>query len=107
MVMMIKQTNISLSDDAISLAFAHSKQLFIQEMEDINKYERMLFVEFLELIARISDLWLKEFNWPMVQKIEKVLSELFELLGDKVIQTGKDQDIDSESDYEDDLIELA
>ena len=45
-----------MSREEINIAFAYSKQIFVQEMEDIAKYKSMVFVEFFEFLARLGEL---------------------------------------------------
>ena len=40
--------------DTVTLAFAFSKMQFIEELELIDKYEQLVFVEFLEFLGRLS-----------------------------------------------------
>jgi hypothetical protein len=45
---------LNLSPEIVKLAFSHSKELHVKEMDDIDKYSRMGNTEFLEFIARLG-----------------------------------------------------
>jgi hypothetical protein len=49
-----KCTELDLTEDKIMLAFSHAKELHVKEMDDIDKYKRLGFTEFLEFIARLG-----------------------------------------------------
>ena len=91
----------------MTLAFAYSKQTFVQEMEDIAKYKRMPFHEFLEFIGRLAQIKFIDDPQPLDKKVELVLEILLGLVNEKVKQPLLDFEIESESDYDDDLIEEA
>ena len=50
--MMHKCPLLEMSTEQVHLAFSHAKELHIKEMEDIDRYTRLTFCEFLEFIAR-------------------------------------------------------
>ena len=63
------------------VAFSHSKELHVKEMDDIDKYSRLELVEFYEFIARAGVLLFKDqIEWLLTQKIEKVLEEILALV---------------------------
>jgi len=43
-----------LTYELITLAFAHSKELHVKEMDDIDKYSRLGINELIEFIARLG-----------------------------------------------------
>ena len=45
---------LNLTPDIVKLAYSHSKELHVKEMDDIDKYSRMGNTEFLEFIARLG-----------------------------------------------------
>ena len=49
-----KCPDLNLTVDIVKLAFSHSKELHVKEMDDIDKYSRMGNIEFLEFIARLG-----------------------------------------------------
>ena len=48
------------SEEMIKIAFSHSKELHVKEMEDIDKYTKLHTAEFLEFIARLGVLLYQE-----------------------------------------------
>ena len=56
-------------------------------MEDIAKYKRMPYNEFLEFIARLAQIkYLEDEVLPLEKKIEIVLELLLDLVGERVKQ---------------------
>ncbi|CDW84855.1 UNKNOWN [Stylonychia lemnae] len=104
---MIHETTLNMTSEEITTAFAYSKSTFVQEMEDIWKYKRMPFHEFLEFLGRLGQVKYQGEPLPLETKIEMVLEQLFPLVSEKVRQAKQNDDIESETDYEDDLIELS
>ncbi len=51
---------VPLTVEMIKLAFAHSKELHVKEMDDIDKYNRLGITELLEFVARLGVLIFKE-----------------------------------------------
>jgi hypothetical protein len=49
-----KCPELKLTVDIVKLAFSHSKELHVKEMDDIDKYLRIGQTEFLEFIARLG-----------------------------------------------------
>ena len=49
-----KCPELNLTPEIVKLAFSHSKELHVKEMDDIEKYSRMGNTEFLEFIARLG-----------------------------------------------------
>ena len=48
--------NLEINEEQVLLAFSHAKELHVKEMDDIEKYSRMNFNEFIEFIARAGAL---------------------------------------------------
>lgn len=77
-------------------------------MSDIEKYSRLEFVEFLEFLGRVAVLLYGQVaELSMNDKIEKVLVELFRLIGEKVRHPPKTNNDELVSDFEDDLVQMA
>ncbi len=56
-------------------------------MEDIHKYKRMPFHEFLEFISRLAQIkYLEDDDLPIEKKIELILELLLDLVGERVKQ---------------------
>ena len=51
-----------------TIAFSLSKMTIEDEMEDFDRYDRMVHVEFIEFLSRASELMF-EGNQPLVQKL--------------------------------------
>ena len=77
---------------------------FVEELELITNYDKLSFVEFLEFIARLSFL-----VWPHIQeesldtKIWRMMKMMFSRINVKVKDAKQFDNIDSESDYEDEM----
>ena len=77
-------------------------------MEDIDKYKRLGFIEFLEFIARLGVLqYHKSTELLLFQKIEMIMAEMFKLVQEKVKYPPKTEDDELLSDYEEEIINLA
>ena len=77
-------------------------------MDDIEKYSRMNFIEFIEFIARAGALlYSNESEWLFTQKVEKVLEEILKCVSEKVRHPPKTEDDELVSDFEEDIIQLA
>ena len=76
----------------------------VDESDDgIKKYNKLYFVEFLELIGRIADIKFRGTevgNLPLNKKIEYVLDELLQLVEAKRNEVDIDIEEESESDDE-------
>ena len=57
------QLPLEVSMDTVTLAFSFSKMQFVDELEQIDNYERLFFVEFLEFIGRLAYL-----VWPSLEE---------------------------------------
>ncbi len=76
-----KCPSLNLSVEDIMLAFSHSKELHIKEMEEIDRYSKLTQTEFLEFLARLGVLLFKSrHHLSLLQKLELVLIELFKLI---------------------------
>ncbi len=49
-----KCPGLKLTEELVKIAFSHSKELHVKEMDDIDKYSRLGLVELMEFIARIG-----------------------------------------------------
>lgn len=99
----IAQHPIEVSHDQITLAFAFSKMQFIDELELIDLYEQMYFVEFLEFLGRLAYLIWDSRGENLDTKLWRLLQILFAKIKEKVKEPQVELDIDSESDYEDEI----
>ena len=77
-----------LTDKQARFCYAMSKQTIVLEKEDgPTKYDKLLFVEFLELIGRIAQIkydGTEIQNEPFVKRLEYVLEITFSLIGQEV-----------------------
>ena len=70
-----------LTEEFIKIAFSHSKELHIKEMEELDKYSRLTQTEFLEFIARLGVLLFSDrAHMSLIEKIELLLLELFKFV---------------------------
>ena len=75
------------------------------EMEEFEKYDKMLQVEFIEFIGRSAELIFTG-NQPLVQKIQRLLHTLFNFyFNQSCIIPEEDENNDSESDDQDFLVD--
>eukprot|EP00347_Sterkiella_histriomuscorum_P001629 403371291 len=103
----LHESELQMNSEDITVAFAYSKQTFIQEMEDIKRYKNIPFHEFLEFIGRLAQIKYFDVQVPLENKIEMILDILLKLVNEKVQQPQISDDVDSQTDYEDDLIEIV
>jgi hypothetical protein len=61
------------SENQVVLAFSLSKMTIADEMEDFDKYNRMVLVEFYEFVGRWAYLIFKQSNLPFPKKLEQLL----------------------------------
>ena len=55
------------------MAVAYSKMWFVEELEQMQSYKRMVFVEFLDFLARLSFLVWPDDDEDMSQKIWRIM----------------------------------
>ena len=67
----------------------------------------MILVEFIEFLARISEVIYEEDKIPLAEKISKVLPILLNLVEEKFFPLLGDDEISSESDYDDDIVDTV
>jgi hypothetical protein len=69
-----KCPELYLTQDMVQIAFSHSKELHVKEMDDIEKYYRLGLTEFMEFIARLGVLVYKnKTQMLLIEKIENIL----------------------------------
>lgn len=103
----IESLGLGIGRDDIVLAWIMSKMQFVEELEGINKYKQLNFVEFLEFIGRLADLIYAdepdEIPLAYDVKVWRLMQALFRGIQKRVNTNEDDANIDSESDYEDDI----
>ena len=73
----------------------------IDEMTEKDKYEKLKFVEFLEVIGRIAEqLFQSNKDMVLYDKVYSLLQRLFSIIPTSVKEPSTDTDIVSESDEE-------
>ena len=92
------------------LAYSLSKQLVINEMKDHHLYNDLKLFEFYEFLIRLAHLVFsaEEYgaNYPVIKKLQQLLQLLIKAnLNKNVTLPDLDAGIESDSDYEDDLVE--
>lgn len=90
------------------LAYSLSKMTIGDEMADFDNYNRMLLVEFYEFIGRLAHLLFirhEGSSQPLCWKVEQLLRLLLPLLPKPFTPVGENDNLDSDSDYDDDLVE--
>lgn len=74
-------------------------------MGDFEKYDKLVKVEFLEFIGRWAYLTYHNSSLPFIQKVKSLLEIILPIVGAKLHQVSKNNDVASESDYDDDYME--
>ena len=81
---------IDISGKIIKKVYCLSKQLVHDEQDErqLANYFRMTFLEFLEFIGRISDIWFENTEYeelPLHRKIEYFLERMLKLVGKRLV----------------------
>lgn len=89
------------------LSYSLSKMTIINEMNDFNKYFQLEMVEFYEFLGRWAYLLFSSHQLSFPQMLEKLLRMIFVVVGCKFKkpEDEDDEEVLSESDYDDDLVE--
>ena len=74
---MISKTGIALRDEAIIKAYAFSKMSILDEMAAADAYDRMVFVEFLESIGRLSNQVFEDTDMTLAEMVDRTISMIF------------------------------
>ena len=103
-----------LSVDDLTLNWAFSKQQFVREMEEVDKYKKVQFHEFLEFLCRVA--WQREekktkdvsdsgSDDPLDGRLWRLLVDLLGVINQDVSPPQEQSDKESESDFDDDIAE--
>ena len=95
-------SDLELSNIVITDAYIFSKMIIVDEMNNKEKYDNMLLVEFLEFICRIAYAKYKDVNISFLEKVERILDLIFKQIKAKRIRPNFDISVSSESDYSSD-----
>ena len=87
----LKDRPLNMGKDAIKYAFVMSKMSVVEEtnQEAVNIYEKLLYVEFLEFLARIAEQYFEESEMEELElhhKIEYLLDEILPVVGEKRVK---------------------
>ena len=93
---MVKRSGINIKDEVVVKVFAFSKMSILDEMAGADSYDRMVFVEFLESIGRLSNALFVDNEMPLNEMMEKTLDLIFAKNGlkRKVYEEEKDSSSD-------------
>lgn len=95
---------LPLNPKQLTVAYALSKQTLADEMTFFDRYNQMNMSEFHEFLARCAaQLYVEKTS--MAKKIEGVLGYLLPLVKMEFIPAGLNENIDSDSDYDDDWVD--
>lgn len=101
-----KDMGLDVTKKTIQECFALSKSIVVNEHDrrDLAAYDRMGYLEFLEFISRVSEVWLRETEMeelPLHNKIEEFLTQLLDLVDTKLVrqQVTIQEFSDSDDDY--------
>jgi hypothetical protein len=90
---------LDLTEEDISLCFAFSKKIWLDEIKDYRKsYEIMNIIEFYEFIVRLADFKFKT-QKSLQDKAGNIMDILFKLIGKKRNTEQREIYVSSESDY--------
>ncbi len=103
-----------LSVDDLTLNWAFSKQQFVRELDEIDKYKKVQFHEFLEFLCRVA--WQREekrtqddsssgLDEPLESSLWRLLVDLLGVINEDVSPPQQQSDEESESDFDDDIAE--
>lgn len=95
---------LPLNERQIVVAYALSKQTLADEMADFDRYNQMTLTEFYEFLGRCAALAYVE-NASLAKKIERLLGYVLPLAKQDFIAPAVDEAVDSDSDYDDDLVD--
>ena len=92
------------------LAYSLSKQLIINEMDDFLLYNDLKLFEFYEFLIRLAHLLFSADDYgrgyPLIKKLQQLLQALLQTITNtNLLLPELDMDVESDSDYEDDMIE--
>ena len=94
---------LQISDWEIRQAYSFSKITIVDEMNQKEKYDCMLLVEFFDFICRCAYFKYKEqVTGQFVEKVERVLDLLFKQIEVRRQKPNFEIEVDSESDYDSD-----
>lgn len=95
---------LQISDWEIRQAYSFAKITIIDEMNQKDRYDNMLMVEFQDFICRCAYFKYKDqmTAGPFVEKVERVLDILFKQIEVRRQKPNFEVEVDSESDYDSD-----
>ena len=73
--------SLEMSSKHATLAHAYSKFLVTDEMEHIDSLHQLNFQEFCEFIARLGQIKFPDTQMTLYDKIFRILTEIFKLVG--------------------------
>jgi hypothetical protein len=94
---MAKKSALNLKDEVVVKVYAFSKMSILDEMSSADAYDRMVFVEFLESLGRLSNALYGESEIGLHEMMDKTLDSIFAKNGlkKKVYEEEKDSSSDS------------
>lgn len=75
------------------------------EFDEYHQYNQMSQSEFYEFLGRWAELIYVDLKIPLVEKISKLLPILLESVNIEFRPLNGDDDIESDSDYDDDIVD--
>jgi len=94
---------LQISDWEIRQAYSFSKITIVDEMNQKDRYDNMLFVEFQDFICRCAYFKYKDqTTGQFVDRVERVLDVLFKQIEVRRQKPNFEIEVDSESDYDSD-----
>lgn len=93
---LIKNSGLQLKDEIIVKVFAFSKMSILDEMNNADSYDRMVFVEFLESIGRLGNALYGDMELSLADMMDKLLDQIFQKNGLKKKVYEEEKDSDSE-----------
>lgn len=97
--LMMKNSDVQLSDKETRFCYGMSKMTIREEVEKHDDYDNLKYVEFLEFVGRVAHLkYIDDTETPLENKIEMILDDTFPVFGlkRKIAGDGEDNDETSE-----------
>ena len=103
--LMIRLTTLHMLDIQVMQAYGLCKMTVVDEADDgLNRYNKLYFVEFLEMIGRIAEIKYRGTEvaqQSLTKRIEYVLDEILPLVGAKrqEVDIGIEEESESDDEY--------
>ncbi len=95
--------DLQLPENEIKIAYSFSKMTIMDEMNQKDRYDRMLLPEFMDFLCRCAFFKYKEMpSISFLEKVERVLDIMLKQVEKRRERPNFEIDVSSDSDYESD-----